>query len=1102
MRETSNWHKKLTRRLRDQWPSDTKITPSMLCEIELALTLHHQLIPDAPVESLWVLLTGYPFPALRELNWTKEQWLMLGTARHLLPYYRSPFPWNRALTLYFSLDEYLRGYQLADQMVVVRDVTLCADRFDFYLDVLSLPPKYRKQKIQWASPGSYEFASGKRLASVVIPEDMNFSEAVSSHNLYRRDSNPPLRVRWNDLLDVARVMDERLIEAGYGDAAYWEDRMQQVQLELFDEKHTEMRKAAELQVDGLLNLIGMVSSGKTTLITVLSVWAVQHGLHVTLIVGDVMSALDRAQLFTRLGLDAAPILGASNRARHTNRLHRALNAENPHLMFNHHHKGFDWLSTSCGLDGLCDRPSVSDITNRPCQSLLKTGITSAEEDTNEKELFACSLFSHCAFHQAQRDLVTANIWIATPASLVYTRVAPQINREQLRFAELIYMRSDLVIVDEADQVQIQLDNIFSPNQTLTGRGYSAWFNRLSQQVLPRLNLEGRAQLAEEAVEAWCSAHEMALMAVNRVYAMLLQEPVLRHEIEQDYFTAWMILEKLAFQLSGAPADKRHDHPEYRHLMDAFEQFIGDPLGEREDFPLATLAQQSVTHSDKLRTQQKIAAWFGNQLGTTIDDEHELRRYSVLLEFALVVGILSDRLDHLLRDWKHAELALQLDGASSIIFHRPPDDYTPVIPVSPMGNVLAFQYVRSSDNGDTGDLRFFRCLGVGRWLLLHLHDLFVGDGIAGPHVILFSGTSWAGKSPSCHIQLPVAGVLRAPEAEVHAITMESEFHFSPVYDDRGLPIRVSGKRGQDRITALYQILHHHSRRTGVRQNAPSLLEQERDLLPPDRKRILLLVGSYVEATQAREYLERIRPDWRGQILNLVSDDDEFESDWYDDTATLQRGLVHQFAETGAWLLIAPLLAIERGHNILNEQNQAAIGSVYFLIRPHPRPDDIGFAIQSINRWAVEEYTNIRGSDTVPAHSLDVLETGKAFREAAFKRWRYLLHLPMIYGTLPPNEREAITWSQLVTIWQVIGRLIRGGSSARVFFCDAAFGPSHQHDNVERDNSSLLINIRQVLAPYFDRANTSLPIQDKILVETLYGPFYQAISRMKGISEHAL
>jgi hypothetical protein len=126
-------------------------------------------------------------------------------------------------------------------------------------------------------------------------------------------------------------------------------------------------------------------------------------------------------------------------------------------------------------------------------------------------------------------------------------------------------------------------------------------------------------------------------------------------------------------------------------------------------------------------------------------------------------------------------------------------------------------------------------------------------------------------------------------------------------------------------------------------------------------------------------------------------------------------------------------VERGHNILNEDAQAAIGSVYLLIRPHPRPDDLNYAIQSINRWAVDQFGISAEIGTQGEQSL--LDAATGFRRDAFRRWRYLLRLPMIYSTLPDAERDAVTWSQLVTIWQVIGRLVRGGSPARVFFCDA-------------------------------------------------------------------
>lgn len=994
------------------------------------------------------------------------------------------------------LDDYLRAYDITgDGQIQPKEVAVCSDRHDYYVNTLLHSPGYKLLSLRWGQSGTFEYVEQKRFTTVSIPDELAFGPPSKSHDLKGKSSNPPISIKWSDLLLTARWMDEVLTKNGDENDAYWEARLKGVRVEIFTPDN-KLCEARELTIQGMMNLIGMVSSGKTTLITVLSVWAARQNYHITLIVGDVISALDRAQLFSILGIKAAPVLGASNRERHMNRLHRIMRTENPELPLQQNHKGFDWLSTSCALNGLHDQMTTIDVHDRPCLDLRAT--TNGEDGNGHIETFACPVFSHCTFHQAQQDLVDANIWIATPASLVYTGIAPQINRERIRFAELVYRRSHLVIADEADQVQVQLDNIFSPNQTLASRGHSAWFNQLSQQVLPKLNQEGRAQLSEENVEAWCSSHEMAQMAINRVYAMLLQEKALRSEIEQDYFTAWMILEKLSTRFSGTGLENRHDNAIYRSFMTIFEQFLEDPLGERFDTQLAILAQQSITHSDKARNRDRIVQWIEAQKNNIVTGDVEIRTAALLLEFALVVAVLSDRLDRLLRDWKYAESALQLDGASSIIFHRPPDDYSAVIPVSPMGNVLAFQYIRSSLN-EPGDLRFFRCLGVGRWLLLHLNDLFFGDGIAGPHVVLFSGTSWAGKSPSYHIQLPVAGVLHAPGAEVKAITEDSVFEFQPIYDKNGQPIRVSGKSGNARLNSMYEILSYYARRGGVRHDKPSRFERQCETLSDSRKRILILVGSYAEARYAREYIEDIRSDWRGQVLNLVPDDDEFESTWQGDSSSLQRGLVHQLAQTQSWILIAPLLAVERGHNILNEHNQAAIGAVYFLIRPHPRPDDIGFAIQSINRWAVEEYTNPDwGLSNDKATQHRVLATGKQFRKAAFDRWRYLLHLPIVYSTLPQREREAIIWSQLVTIWQVIGRLIRGGSSAKVYFCDAAFALNTASNEEKREvaSSSLLVGIIQVLRPYF--AETSdISIRDKVLVQTLYGPFYRALSKMKGL-----
>jgi len=157
-----------------------------------------------------------------------------------------------------------------------------------------------------------------------------------------------------------------------------------------------------------------------------------------------------------------------------------------------------------------------------------------------------------------------------------------------------------------------------------------------------------------------------------------------------------------------------------------------------------------------RLQQHLRDWIRAQPEFTAVksfSEKDLKEAALCLEFTLLTAILQNRLNLLIREWKQAEKPLRLEGGSAMLFHRPPKDYEAVIPASPMGNVLGFQYVQAVGDSDRpGDLRFFRCMGVGRWMLLHFHELFASDNVAGPHVLLLSGTSWAGTSPGYHVQV--------------------------------------------------------------------------------------------------------------------------------------------------------------------------------------------------------------------------------------------------------------------------------------------------------------------------------------------------------------
>lgn len=1147
MRDPHAWRASLVAQLRRMQPDGAAGRGAgFLLDVELGLHLLQRLAPDQPALSLWPLLTGYPFHPRGREGWREDERHRIGAARQLLLHFKNRHEWGRALEEYAGLPDHVRGFDLdaADGRAVRREPALLAGRWEVYEAALGSPAPYRKDRVRPAGPGTYLVHARRRPVGITIPADLPLPPIPAAHPLGPTPRRP-VRAPWSELLATAKWMDDTEACAGSpAPSVTWWQRLQGVRLELLDENRSGFAEADTLEIAGCLHVVGMVGAGKSTLMDVLAVWAARNGLRTTLVVGDVVGALRRVALFRRLGLAAAPVLGSANRARHMERLHR-MHAQRGVSALAQHDPSFEFLSTACALDGLRTANTPLALDEAPCRALVplaeeedSLGAPEAAEVTNtppgrraagvpaetparhpavdaEEDVdgatgaapLGCPLWGGCQRHRAARELVDALIWVATPASLVYTRVPQEINQERLRYAELVYRRSDLVVFDEADQVQTQLDAMFSPGQTLVGRAPDSWLDNVLQWKDQELTRGGRGQLAERGVGTWNVAGDAARTATNRLYTLLRQVPALKQWVERDYFTEWTLTERLARAWSGVTVGEASDHPVYQRLRRAFDAYLADPLGDRGEAAqdpvaaeLAALTQEALPSANEATIRRRIRSWLVAQNDLALDDK-TLEQAVVQLEFTMLLAVLSDRLDALIRSWKQVEAPLNLEGSSPLLFHRPPEDYMPVIPESPMGNVLGYQYHESPDDPDhMGELRFFRCAGVGRWLLLHFHELFAADGNTGPSVLLLSGTSWAGTSPRYHVQVPVRGVLRAPEEEVAAVA-RSTFAFTPLFNADQQPLRVSGRRAGDRAAALQEMLVQLAR-AGRLPGAPSRLELERARLPEGRRRILLLVGSYQEARDAAAALVRLREDWRGQVRYLVADDDEFETGWGDAAPpVLRRGEVDRLADTGAWLLIAPLLAVERGHNILNDVGVAAIGAAYFLVRPHPRPDDISHAIQAMNHWAVER---VRTGDLVSlagagADTLDAL--GRRFRSAAYVRWRHLLHLPLVFSTLPAAERDALTWSQLVSIWQVIGRLVRGGCDARVYFCDAAFArrTSTGEDEGDTPATSLLVSMRRVLQPFFEAEARHMPPDTVQLVQILYGPFYDALTRMQGVAD---
>ncbi|SDT42594.1 hypothetical protein SAMN05216371_2253 [Streptomyces sp. TLI_053] len=1195
MRNRDDWHQAVSRELGRVWreiPSELgDVKPALLCQAELALRVLELIAPDEPAAGAYTLLAGYPFARAAGLAVVPEHDVMLTAARHLLWTLRRRRVWHQTLETYLALPERVRAYRVPQAGGPARPLTptVASGRLAVYDTALAALPVFDRRELKLAPVGRSTFLDRRRPASVTFPPDLRPGSS-RGHDLAaaRSGSGAPIRLSRADLADTARWMDATELAADVEKPGHWARRLAELRLAPRTADGLAFADSDELRLDGMLHLVGMVGAGKSTLMSLVAVWAARRGLRTTLVVGDVAEQLRLSAQLRALGLSATPVLGPTTRETHVQRLHRRLAARGLDNLLDHDDSAFDDLSTACVVDALrgteaaeplryADAPCVSLYPERPetpndqvagepepivlpapyqPRGTTATPPTPAARPTGQRS--GCPLWSACPRHRTARELVDSLIWIANPASLVQSSVPSHLNQERLRHLELACLRSDIVIVDEADSVQMKLDEIFAPSATLVSPGPESWLDQLHTHKIEELSKQGRLPLTDQEVERWSASLTVVTAATDRLYKRLIDDADVREWADTEYFSPWTLQEKLLADWfepdasAGAPdgvADESELFEAYENddpgaeseapladgrrsvLTAVLDRFRDDPLGGHGPYndptdDLVGLAQDLLTTLSATGTRSRVTTVLRELLTDTpapAGDSRWLDRTARRLEFMLLLSALNQRLERLTFLWPQVEAALHLDSTGNDFSRRPPLDYAPLVPEAPMGNVLGFQYLpderEQDDSGrHSGTLRFFRCAGVGRELLLSLHEVGSdpGSGRRGPHVVLMSGTSWAGTSTRAHVLVPVGAVLKPSERSLEAVR-RTVFRTRFLHDDSGRPISLSGTDPKARLTVARAMANRLG--SPGRGQSPSPLEEELALVEDhERQRAILLVGSYKEANAVADVLHGIER-WHGRVRVLASDDADLEQAVRGSgprpavlghATALRRGDLATFAEDRrAEVLVAPLMAVERGHNILNAQRNAAFGTALFLARPHPRPDDLALAIFAINDWAARFGRDHPGLDQGTFTSLvcqaDTLDAaGLAFRHTARREWRRLLARRYIYSRLSEAEKQAFAWDQLVTIWQVIGRLVRGGVPARVVFVDARFAPRLARalapgiqGAVLPTDDGLLTRLRTVLAPYFvaDADPSGFPDPgDPALARLLYEPLFEALSHL--------
>ncbi|WP_431979801.1 hypothetical protein [Streptomyces qinglanensis] len=1134
-------------------PTVRKPTLEFFCLVELGLYLQQELMPRGAAAHAWVLFSGYPFAEAHGVHLPRDTKRTLRVARYSLWTLARSRAWQEALERYQRFDLTLRGFNVPqpDKPAERHQVSVASDRWAVYAGLLSKAPPIAGTRLQVAGAGPHAFPISRSMAMVDLPE-------VSPAPLVAHDVDqlPPgggqaLTFCLDDLERTAAEMDAQHAREGSGASPNWRGRLQELTMSTRVGSTFE-RGTREFTVDGIQHLLGIVGAGKSTLRDIIAVHLAWRGRRSTIVVADVAEVLKLVQLYNfHTGDAAAPVLGSSGRERHAQRLHRRLAGRDEPRLLAHDDPSFAYLGTSCVLNIQRQGPLSGEplaFGEAPCAQLRPPARFRNGNDGRKREWkrtsTACPYWAACPRHHGARALVEADIWVATPAGLIDASPPRPQNPERIRYLELACRRSDLLVIDEADRVQMHLDQIFAPALPLVGDEERGFLDQLIRHKVRELAASARTQLSDRDVENFSAALNTAGTATDRLYAMLVAHPTLRAWVRSGYFSAWTLQLGLLDERYPLPEGNSTEHIHHAprealgRLLDAFRD---NPFGDRsrrtdEDFSQLTALLNELLHTGnpentgrhlrqvlnelfqldgaymrmkRQKYQEELAEWEraeeerrrkrrrGLRVGTSpkppLPPEEWAEELVKRFEFTLLLSALEPRLAMVNAMWPRVEAALDL-GYNRM--YRRPIDYGPVVPEAPMGNVLGFQFrVHGTDEGgvNSGELTFFRCSGVGRELLLALPHLASVDGRPGAHLLLMSASSWAGKSSRYHLSVPVGVIIEPLEEVTERIAEESDMRFE-FLDDGEEKMRLSGTDPEDRPGKLRRIATWlGASAEEVQEGGP--LEKELLDLPTGRDRILLLVGSYAEARVVADTLHTLNDRWHDEVLCLVSDDEEIDEDdlvpSVNRARSLRRGDVEHLNELPADILVAPLLAVERGHNILNDDAEAAIGTVYFLARPNPHPEDLSLAVHAVNDWIVraqdsgEFATWVRSGRTVA-------EGAEEVRRRARSRWYQVLQRPMAWSRLGA-DRPAVTWDMLVLMWQVIGRLVRGGVPARVVFVDAAFAPHRAASPPRADTpeSSLLHSVLDVLEPYFDE--TSMPADEQFIAHALYEPLRRMLSR---------
>ena len=992
---------------------------SRFAAIEAVLYLLSLTAPDADPTKAYLLFTQYQLIGTTQCSDIEHT---LQQARFKLGYYRSQKYWQD------DLREYRKKRYDAVRAFSIQQVD---EKRSFSKAIGPYPYPYEERAKEWvrfwpervedlkaptyAESGTYRYMYSLESGdSETVRVKLNCAGVDTAWSMpVEKNCRPPITISIKELLSTA----EKMAEICPGDPCF---TILKTNI-LKEVNGSTVQPCSELTIREVVNMVGMVGAGKSTLIKVLSFWFHQHGLRMAVVVDTVAETLSLQKYLSSLGVAASPLIGRSERMKYINQV-----SQPDEICLSASYS--QYLTPACLIDGMDEQHDAAIVFGKePCYSLKKGN-----------QHYLCPYFEQCSGTKMLRDCYTASVVVTTVAGFAASRVGTA--RET--FLELAMRDFDLVVFDESDRVQKTLDHFFMPETS-----FNNYIRECAEDCSAYMKLSSKHREENLAAQRYDEMQRQSVTVLSCIVKSLHHELGAWRKITYgDPFSALTLLD----DLYQTETEFKIPHAVYQAIYNLID--MQDEERIRQSTLWAVL-DSSCKSTDEFFFDRMYQLWL-TELGETFPRPEKNKARKIQdARIKLILRLIY--FDHFIRGLSDAyEASHETSYGQNELFgflqtrFRQQQHF---LPSALCGNLFGLKKT------DEEDIILFRQFAFGRSLMKDLPYLRTDQhgNPAGPHVILLSGSSWAEGSYEYHVNRPVNYILEA-DAEKRMFLEKTRFFES------GFLERISGAGDDQRMAQL----------RSVTQKAVDLIVREYE-----RKagKILLVVNSYAQALEVQQTLETAlrKANCSARTCRMIADAIHAPSG----EDTVRRGEVSRFAQMNADILIAPAMAIERGHNIVDEYGHSALSAVFFMVRPMAVPDDIQQKGSKLN-GLVESHCKREPQESLFAYNARI-------RQFAARQWNKMSKTKAFgIAELSEDERKDVVATLFVLILQIFGRLARVTDVSRpaphVYFIDGAFR--------RRPEKAEDFDCLSELGQYLEELMTQKESAE--IAKTLYAPFYQA------------